>query len=193
MLETQAPESAPRPPAKPPAPRPSVAPSASRTFARFMNDISQLLDEHRYEAAARIATDLPQIAVALADPGLSCSADRIRAWCEQWIRPSAARRDASGSEHETICRSACERIARSEGSQPQWVPARALKRLRLRRHVRNPPRGYLPARTDRLSTEDAAAVQYSEALLEAGRVWYARSAVHDPTVQQNLSRLTVLR
>ena len=32
-----------------------------------------------------------------------------------------------------------------------------------------------------------------EALLEAGRCWYARSAVHDPTVQQNLSRLTVLR
>jgi hypothetical protein len=31
------------------------------------------------------------------------------------------------------------------------------------------------------------------ALVEATRRWYARSGVHDPTVQENLARLAVLR
>jgi hypothetical protein len=31
------------------------------------------------------------------------------------------------------------------------------------------------------------------ALVNAARRWYARSGVHDPTVQDNLARLAVLR
>jgi hypothetical protein len=191
MLENHLPDGPPRPPVKPPAKRAGVAPTASRTVARFLNDVGQLLEERHFEAAARLAGDVPTVAVALADPELNCSPEKIHAWCEQWVRPSAAARDAPGLEQERVSRSVCERVTRESG-ESSAVPLRALKRLRLRRHVRNPPRGYLPPRMDQLDPHDAAAALYSETLLEAGRRWYARSAVHDPVVQQNLSRLAVL-
>ena len=175
MLQTHLSDSTLRPPGKPPT-RARVAPTSSRTVARFLNDIGQLLDERRFEAAATLASDVPTVAVALADPELKCKPEKLQSWCEQWVEPALA----------------AERVTREAG-ESAVVPLRALKRLRLRRHVRNPPRGYRPADTDQLTQHEATAALYSEALLEAGRRWYARSAVHDPIVQQNLSRLTVLR
>src|SRR5215469_2748194 len=175
MLQTHLPDHTLRPPGKPPA-RARVAPSSSRTVARFLNDIGQLLEERRFDAAARLASDAPTVAVALADPELKCKPEKIQSWAEQWVQPAVA----------------AERVTREAGESAA-VPLRALKRLRLRRHVRNPPRGYRPADPGQLTPHEATAALYSEALLEAGRRWYARSAVHDPIVQQNLSRLTVLR
>lgn len=192
MLQSHLPDGTLRPPGKPP-PRARVAPSSSRTVARFLNDIGQLLDERRFEAAAGLATDVPTVAVALADPELKCKPEKIQSWCEQWVQPASAAPDAQGLEHERVSRSVGERATRETGGSSSVVPLRALKRLRLRRHVRNPPRGYLPADTGQLTPHEATAALYSEALLEAGRRWYARSGVHDPIVQQNLSRLTVLR
>ena len=46
----------------------------------------------------------------------------------------------------------------------------------------------LPSELRQLTPHEATAALYSERLLEAGRRWYARSAVHDPVVQQNLSQ-----
>jgi hypothetical protein len=192
MTDTQTSEGSPRlPPPTAAAPRPRAAPTSSRTVARYLNDIGQLLDEQRFESASRLATEVPLIAVALADPKLSCSAARLRAWCDEWIRPAQA--DAQSVDHQRIGRTVYERVTRGEPPTADWVPLRALKRLRLRRYVRNSPRGYLPAQTESLSPQDSDAVQYSEVVLEAGRRWYARSAVHDPVVQRNLARLAILR
>lgn len=162
-------------------------------FAKYLNDIGQLLDERRWDAAAREAEELPRIAVALGDSQLRASGAETRTWCEQWVRPPGAERDAHGLEYERILRSLCERIAPAGTTEAGVVPVRALRRLRLRRHVRNAPRGHSAVRADNLAPQESAALSSCEALLEAARRWYARSAVHDPTVQANLARLAVLR
>jgi hypothetical protein len=163
----------------PTARAPRAIPTASRMFAKYLNDLGQLLDEQRWDAAAREADDLPRIAAALSDPHLRSSAEEIRNWCQLWIRPQGT--DAG------------ERVAHSDVADGASLTARALRRLRLRRHVRHPPRGFSPARADNLGPQDSAVLKRCEALLEAARRWYARSAVHDPIVQANLARLAVLR
>jgi hypothetical protein len=162
-------------------------------FAKYLNDIGQLLDEQHWEAASREAHDLPRIAVALADAQLRSSAAEITNWCQQWIRPPGADGDAHGLDHERICNSVAERVTRGDVDESASLTMRALRRLRLRRHVRNSPRGFSPSRADNLGPQDSAVLRSCEALLEAARRWYARSAVHDPTVQANLARLAVLR
>ena len=169
---------APRTPTLPPGRQPRVSPTASRMFAKYLNDLGQLLDEQRWDAAVREADDLPRIAVALSHPHLHASAEEIRNWCQLWIRPPGAL--AGPGVHSDVADSAS-------------LTARALRRLRLRRHVRHPPRGFSPSRADNLGAQDSAVLQRCEALLEAARRWYARSAVHDPIVQANLARLAVLR
>ena len=67
-------------------------------LASYLADIEQLLDEQRSEAALREAFDLPEIAVALADPQLRSSGDRVKAWCHEWIAPRDAHGDTQGSE-----------------------------------------------------------------------------------------------
>jgi len=164
---------APHPPAAPVAHRTPSAPSSSRMFAAYLGDIEQLLDAHRPEAALREALDLPRIAVALADPQLRCSRERLKTWCEEWIRPPGAERDAHGLAYEHLARNITERVL--QGAEPASVPTRALRRLE-----------DLPAR-------ESEAFDMCAALIEAARRWYARSACHDPTVQANLARLAVLR
>ena len=178
MLEPQVPETTPRNPALAPNGKPHSVPTASRMFAKYLDDVGQLLDERCWEAASREASDLPRIAVALADGHLHASAEDIRSWCQLWLRPT----DSDVSER--LMRDVADSAA---------VTARALRRLRLRRHVRHPPRGFSPARADNLGPQDSAVLKHCEALLEAARRWYARSAVHDPIVQANLARLAVLR
>jgi hypothetical protein len=179
MLEPHLPETTPRIPALPPAGKLRAVPTASRMFAKYLNDVGQLLDERCWEAASREANDLPRIAVALADAHLHASAEEIRNWCQVWLRTPDA--------------DVPERLIRSDVADSASLTARALRRLRLRRHVRHPPRGFSPARADNLGPQDSALLKHCEALLEAARRWYARSAVHDPTVQANLARLAVLR
>jgi hypothetical protein len=169
----------PRTPTLPAAAAARAVPTASRMFAKYLNDLGQLLDERRWEAAAREANDLPRIAVALSDAHLHSSSEEIRNWCQLWIRPAQA--------------DVCEHVSHSDAADSASLTARALRRLRLRRHVRHPPRGFSPARADNLGAQDSAVLKRCEALLEAARRWYARSAVHDPIVQANLARLAVLR
>jgi len=159
-------------------------------FAGYLTNIEELLDEEHWDAALREAFELPRIAVALADPRLRCSVDAVKTWCEEWIRPPGAERDAHGIDYERIARAVSERLARL--AEPEAVPTRALRRLQLQRHLRTPPRGYT-WRGDGLDAHENANLEMCRALVDAARRWYARSGVHDPTVQGNLARLAVLR
>lgn len=167
-------------------------PSSSRMFASYLADIEQLLEAQRRDAALREALDLPRLAVALADPRLRCTDEQLKTWCEEWIRPPGAERDAQGLDYERLSRNIIERLTQHPGTE--LVPMKALRRLQLRRHAREAPRGFSAWRAQKeLLPREAETVQMSSALLEAARRWYARSAVHDTVVQANLARLAVLR
>lgn len=168
-----------------------TSPSSSRMMARYLTDIEQLLDEQRWDAALCEASELPRIAVALAHPALRTSGDQVKIWCQEWVRPPGTKYDARGADCERLARGVTERVMPAEGPEP--VPTRALRRLQLRRHVRNPPRVFSAERTAQLASHETETAQMGVALVEAARRWYARSGVHDPTVQNNLARLAVLR
>lgn len=160
-------------------------------LASYLTDIERLLDEQHGDAALREAFDLPRIAVALTDPQLRCSDEQLRSWCREWIakddQPSA------GLDYERVGRTVSERVTGADPPGIPSVPARALRRLRLRRHVRTRPRGFSGARAEPLAAQDDEALQMCTVLVDAARRWYARSACHDTTVQTNLARLAVLR
>ena len=167
------------------------SPSSSRMFAGYLSDIEQLLDEERWEAAQREAFDLPCVTVALADARLRCSPELVKTWCQEWIRPPGAERDAQGLDFEALGQRITERAVQLAGAEV--VPMRALRRLQLRRHVRRLPRGFSHWRADSLPAPASETAETCSALLQAARRWYARSACHDPIVQANLARLAVLR
>jgi hypothetical protein len=167
-----------------------VAPSSSRMLTSYMTDIEQLLDEQQWEAALREALDLPQIAVALCDPQLSVTRERLKAWCDEWIRPADPDRNARCTEYARVSERVLSRTPIGEGAT---VPSLALKRLRLRRLVRTPPRGFSAGHGASVSPAGTVAVETCNIIVETARRWYAQSAVHDQTVQANLARLAVLR
>ena len=191
MHEPPIQESAQRSPTGVVSRRAAEGPSSSRMFASYLTDIEQLLDRHRWETALREALDLPRIAVALGDARLRCSSEQFKTWCQEWVRPPDAERDAQGLDYERLTRSLTERMAQLPAAEA--VPMRALRRLQLRRHVRMLPRGFFSGRAPDLPPREAETLQMCRALLEAARRWYARSACHDSTVQGNLARLAVLR
>ncbi|MFL6605236.1 MAG: hypothetical protein ACJ8R9_28425 [Steroidobacteraceae bacterium] len=167
-----------------------VQPSSSRMLTNYLADVEQNLDEHRWELALRDVADLPKIAVALTDPELRSSHERCKAWCEQWIRPSNAASD-SDVDPESICRVLGEK-AGNAGTTPT-VPSAELRRLRLRRHARNTPRGFNASPAGADDQDSATAFAICTAVVEAVRRWYAHFACHDATAQANLARLAVLR
>jgi hypothetical protein len=172
---------------------PRAAPSSSRMVARYLTDVEQLLEAQRWDAALCEAYDLPRIAVALTDPTLHSSGEQQKTWCEQWIRPASDDDDSEGRDYERVCRAVCEHIEHQDAAEPKSVPARALRRLRLRRHVRTAPRGFQHESHPADDPEASESAQICTALVEAARRWYARSACHDTVVQANLARLAVLR
>ncbi len=167
-----------------------VAPSSSRMLTGYLSYVEQLLDEQQWETALREALDLPQIAVALGDPQLSVSSERLKSWCDEWIRPQDPDRNARCADYERVSATVRARIIGEEGAA---VPSRALKRLRLMRLVRTPPRGFTASRSETLTPEGTDASETCNIIVEAARRWYAHSAVHDKIVQANLARLAVLR
>jgi hypothetical protein len=171
--------------------RGAPAPSSSRMLASYLTDIERLLDQHRWDAALREAVDLPRIAVALADPNLSSSAEAARNWCHEWVRPPGAERDANGLEYERLVTNLAERSAQLAAAES--IPMRALRRLQLRRHVRSEARGFVAGHPESLSPQASETAGLCAALVEGARRWYARSACHDLIVQVNLGRLAVLR
>lgn len=168
-------------------------PSSSRMVAGYITDVEQLIAAQRWDAALYEAYDLPRIAVALTDPTLHSSGEQQKDWCEQWIRPADADEASDSLDYERLCRTVCEHIETEDAAEPQAVPARALRRLRLRRHVRVAPQDFAPESGPAADPEKSETAQICTALVDAARRWYARSACHDTTVQSNLARLAVLR
>jgi hypothetical protein len=158
----------------------------------YLADVEQMLEEHRLDAALRDAFALPRIAVALTDPALTCSNERCKAWCEQWIRPLSAANE-SGLDHERICRIVCAQDNEEHDSTAASVPSGPLRRLRLRRHARKPPRGFKSEHLADANGDAAESVGICMAVVEGVRQWYAHCACHDATAQANLARLAVLR
>ena len=166
-------------------------PSSSRMVASYLTDVEKLIEAQRWDAALHEAYDLPLIAVALTDPALSSSGEQQKVWCEQWIRP-AAESESDALDYDRVRRTVCEHIE-SEAVEPKSVPARALRRLRLRRHVRVAPRSFCPDCGPAPDAPQSESAQICTALVDAARRWYARSACRDTIVQSNLARLAVLR
>jgi hypothetical protein len=162
-------------------------------LTNYLADIDHLLDEQHWEGALREAFDLPHIAVALADSHLRSSVDRLKTWCAEWVRPLEADRTSRGLEYERVYRIVCDHVDGEGLSTFETVPALALRRLRLRRLSRTPPRGFNSDRSNTPDAEGADAVEICSTLVDAARRWYAHSACHDATVQANLARLAVLR
>jgi hypothetical protein len=174
-------------------PEQRISPSSSRMLANYLADIEQLLDEQQWEAALREALDLPLLAVSLGDRQLSTSDERCQAWCHEWIRPEDPDLNARGADYERVSAAVFERAVRTESAASDTVPSRALRRLRLRRLVRTPPRGFKSGRAESLAPQGNDALEVCTILVEATRRWYAQSACHDAVVQANLARLAVLR
>lgn len=169
----------------------STSPSSSRMFASYLLSIEQLLDARRWEAALREARDLPRIAVALADPHLRSSSESVTTWCQDWIRPPGAERDAQGLQYERLVQQISDRVAPLADAEP--VATRALRRLQLARNLRSRPQSFSRRATAALPPREAEALESCTVLLDAARRWYARCAVHDRTSQTNLARLAVFR
>ena len=167
-----------------------VQPSSSRMLTNYLADVEQNLDEHRWDLALRDVVDLPKIAVALTNPELRSSREQCVAWCEQWVRPSSAAND-SGVDHEHICRVLTENA--QDETVSTSVPSLALRRLRLRRHARNAPRGFNASHAGKENQDEADTFAICTAVVEGVRRWYAHFACHDATAQANLARLAVLR
>jgi hypothetical protein len=167
-----------------------VYPSSSRMLTNYLADVEQNLDEQRWELALRDVIDLPRIAVALANPEMRSSREQYLAWCEQWVRPPSGVND-SGLDHPQICRVLDEK-SEDKSSTPS-VPSLALRRLRLRRHARQAPRGFNGSRIVKENGDQAETLAVCTAVVEGVRRWYAHFACHDATAQANLARLAVLR
>jgi glutamine synthetase adenylyltransferase len=158
--------------------------------ASYLTDVEKLLEAQCWDAALCEAYDLPRIAAALTDPTLQSSAPQQKTWCEQWIRP--VEDDDDGLDYESLRRTVCEHLEHEAPPRPS-VPTRALRRLRLSRHVRTAPRGFFQSHAGDDDPEASQSAQICTALVDAARRWYARSACHDTVVQANLTRLAVLR
>ena len=167
-----------------------IMPSSSRMLTGYLADTEQLLDVKQWDAAVREALELPTIAVALSDPGLAVTPQRLRAWCDAWIRPQDPDSNAHCADYQRVSTQVLGR-ASQEGSSS--VPVLALKKLRLHRHARSVPRGFSTGKASSSAPEASDALETCRILVEAARRWYAHSACHDPVVQANLSRLAVLR
>lgn len=167
-----------------------VRPSSSKMLTTYLADIEQLLDEQGYDAALREATDLPGIAVALADPQLRSSSESIQKWFADWVRPAKSD-DSSGIDHERVSKALLAHVISTHGKE--GVPTRALRRLRLRRLARTPPTRFAPARVRLPDAEGKATTDMCKVVIEAVRRWYAHAGCSDPVVQANLGRLAILR
>jgi len=169
-----------------------VRPSSSRMLTNYLADVEQNLDEHRWDLAMRDVLDLPRIVVALSDAELMSSPERCKAWCEQWVRPPTAENEA-GLDHEHVCRVLNEKSGQTDTTAEPSVPTGELRRLRLRRHARNAPRGFNASHAGKAAHNAAEIFAVCTAVVEAVRRWYAHFACHDAVAQANLARLAVLR
>jgi hypothetical protein len=148
----------------------------------YLTDIEQLLSVGYLTAAMRAALSLPMIASALTDDVLHTSQEEFIGWCCAWISPNELERYGAWSE-EAGC----------EVSGLRYVPAGALKQMRLCRHARPLPLGIRPRTNASIGITEDAKYAACLALIAATRRWYGEFALNDDIVQTNLARLAVLR
>lgn len=146
----------------------------------YLAEIGRRLAAADVDGAEAAALLLPHLAVALASPELQSSCERYADWCEQWVRPARDRATFLGW---------CSRARAGIQGTELAVPAEALRLFRLQRLVREIPPPTLSANAVSGGTENGVC----EALMQAGRKWYAEMGRFDKVVQANLARLGVLR
>lgn len=168
-----------------------VRPCSSKMLTAYLADIEQMLDEQSWDAAARESVDLPSIAVALSDPELRSSHDGIRKWMADWVRPVRTDGDSHELDHERVSKMLTERAI--AGDAEARVPAKTLRRLRLRRLARTPPSRFATERPRDPEGDGNDVADMCKIVAEAVRRWYANSGCSDPVVQANLGRLAILR
>ena len=162
---------------------------SSKMLTTYLADIEQMLDEQSWDGAARESVDLPSIAVALSDPELRSSHEGIRKWLADWVRPLRTDGDSHELDHERVSKLLSERA--TGGDAEMRVPAKALRRLRMRRLARTPPARFAAERPADREGNDVA--DMCKVVAEAIRRWYAHIGCSDPVVQANLGRLAILR
>ena len=168
-----------------------VRPCSSKMLTTYLADIEQMLDEQSWDGAVRDSVDLPSMAVALSDPELRSSHDGIRKWLADWVRPLRTDGDSHELDHERVSKMLTERAL--AGDAAMRVPAKALRRLRLRRLARTPPSRFAPERSRAPEGEGNDLADMCKVVVEAVRRWYAHTGCSDPVVQANLGRLAILR
>lgn len=168
-----------------------VRPCSSKMLTAYLADVEQMLDEQSWDAAERESVDLPGIAVALSDPELRSSHDGIRKWLADWVRPLRTDGDSHELDYERLSKMLTERAV--AGDAEARVPAKALRRLRLRRLARTPPGRFASERARPPEGEGNDVADMCKVVAEAVRHWYAHSGCSDPVVQANLGRLAILR
>lgn len=164
---------------------------SSRMLETYLGDIEYLMRERLWSEAVPLALALPHICAALADPGLRSSRAAFLAWCESWVRPPTTDTAMSALTPDVLHRMAGERA--SELDSLAAVPVEALRQLRLRRLSRAAPPRRRVSLQEMSELADAPAREACVALLDGVRRWYSDWAALDPTVQNNLARLAVLR
>ncbi len=168
-----------------------VRPCSSKMLTTYLADIEQMIDERAWDAALSEASDLPSIAVALADPQLRSSSETIQKWFADWVRPNQTDGDSRGLDFERTSKALLSRVLTVDAKE--GVPTKALRRLRLRRLARTPPTRFAPERTRLPESVGSETADMCRVVTEAVRRWYAHAGCSDPTVQANLGRLAVLR
>jgi hypothetical protein len=164
---------------------------SSKMLESYLGDIEYLIRERQWTEAVPLALALPHICAALADPGLRSSRAAFLAWCESWVRPPKADMSMSALSPDVLYRMACETTSELDGLAA--VPVEALRQLRLRRLSRAAPPRRRVSLQEMTEIADAPAREACVALLDGVRRWYSDWAALDPTVQNNLARLAVLR
>lgn len=158
-------------------------PPRSKMLDTYLSDVGRRLAAEQVTQAKELAVNLPHIAVALSDANLQSSCEAYREWCARWVTPAR-----KTSEYDDWCTEASPTAA----DFVQGVPFKAIQALRLRRGVREVTSPPVPP-LSQLNPEEFPQAEVCDALLHATRTWYAKQGRHDPTVQQNLARLGVLR
>jgi hypothetical protein len=168
---------------------------SSRMLDAYLGDIEYLMRERLWSEAVPLALALPHICVALTDAALRSSPHDYLEWCQSWVRPSRTDSTATVPTADALFRLAQHRSDWREDESGTVVPAAALRQLRLRRLTRATPLRRQSAISELVRMEAAHESDREAALVlvDAARRWYSDRGALDPTVQNNLARLAILR
>jgi len=167
-------------------PTPAGARSASRILGVFLDDIDYLLHADESTKALQLAVLLPHLVTALEDPALRGRCDAADVWVERWLTGDAV--DARLAAWRSAGHRGCE-----PGNPRSAVTESGIKQLRLRRHSRDSLTSAPLRDAADVLPAPGSDLRLAHDLMMAAREWYSEVGMDDPCVQENLSRLAVLR